>query len=189
MLVTLSSYWWLFVFRGILGIMFGVSALIYSSVSITTLLYFSAAFVLVEGSFMTVASLDFRKENKGWWIYRLFGIAGVALGGLTLFNPDATTTWLYALAAGWSLGIGIMGIISTVRLRKEMRSEWSLSLGSALSFLFGIYLLSRPEGAALSMQWAIGLFALIFGLMLLTFGIRIKKQAVKVAKELVNAIR
>ena len=189
MLLTFSNYWWLFVFRGVLGILFGVAAFVYPNVALITLLYFFAAFVLVEGSFITVASLDFRKNNESWWFYLLAGAAGVAMGALTLFNPDATTTWLLALASGWSLAIGVMGTVAALRLRKEWQKEWALSLGSFLSILFGGFLVVRPEASDLIMVWIVGAFTLLFGVMMLTFGLKIKNEAMKAAKELVNVIR
>ncbi len=190
MLASLSNYWWLFVFRGVLGLLFGVAAFAYSNATIMILLYFFAAFVMVEGSFIAVASLDFRTHNEGWWVYLVTGAAGVIFGSLTLFNPDASLTGLISLVTIWALALCAIGLVAAFSLRKEIQSEWALLMASLVSLLFGIALLLHTEIGATAMVWIMGAYASIFGRLMLLFGIRIKAEArEKIAHELTNAMR
>ncbi len=190
MLASLSSYWWLFVFRGVLGLLFGIAAFAYANATLMVLLYFFAAFVMVEGSFIAVASLDFRTHNEGWWVYLVTGAAGVIFGSLILFNPDSGLAGLVALSTIWALALCAIGLVAAFSLRKEIHSEWALLLASLASLLFGIALMMHTEIGATAMVWIMGIYASIFGLLMLLFGLRIKAEAKeKVAHELTNVLR
>lgn len=191
MLISLSNYWWLFVLRGLLSMVFGLAALAYPDVSLIVILYLFAGFVLVEGSFLAVASLDFRQFNSRWWIYLCTGVAGAIWGMLTLFNPEATLGMLNALAAGWSLVIGALGLIAARLLQKELPNEWALMIGSLVSLLHGITLfLIGVGGGDQPNVWIIGLYALLFGLSMLVFGLRVKKTSLRnTARTFANFMR
>ena len=190
MLASISNYWWLFVFRGILGLLFGIAAFAYPSATISVILYFLAAFTMVEGSFISVASLDFRTKNEAWWVFLFTGVAGFIAGALTLFNPDASLTGMFTLAIVWAFALCAMGLVAAFTLRKEIQSEWALLLGSFVSLLFALALLFHTEITATIMIWIVGIYASAFGLLMLVFGLRVRKEAeVKKAHELTNVLR
>ena len=55
-----------------------------------------------------------------------------------------------------------------IRLRKEIRGEWALIVGGALSILFGVILaVVGPVAGLISLIWLIGFYAVAFGVLML----------------------
>lgn len=189
MLFSLSDYWWLFVFRGVLGLLFGVASLVYTGVDLEILLYFFAAFILVEGSFLVVAALEFRKKQRAWWIYFVLGTMGFVLGSLALFSFEASIEQLLLLAGCWSVVIGGLSMYAAIHLRKELPEEWSLFVAGAGAMVFGCVFIFQPAISDLSMIWLIGFYTTMLGVMFILTGLRVNTAAIKTAKELTNVLR
>jgi len=62
-------------------------------------------------------------------------------------------------------------------LRRELRGEWLLALGGALSVAAGIALLAWPASGALALVLLIGAYALVFGTVLIALGLRLRRLA------------
>lgn len=176
-------------FRGVLGLLFGVASLVYSDVSLVVLLYFFAAFVLVEGSFLVVAALEFRKKQHAWWVYFILGTVGFFAGSMALFDPDASVQQLLLLAGFWSFIIGGLSMYAAIHLRKELPEEWSLFVAGAGAMVFGCVFVFQPAISEQSMIWLIGFYATMLGVMFILTGLKVNAEAIKAAKELTNVLR
>jgi uncharacterized membrane protein HdeD (DUF308 family) len=173
MLESLTRYWWLVVLRGVAAVIFGVLALIWPRITLFVLVIMFGAYAFVDGIF-TLGSVLFgqRQGRRGWLV--LEGIAGILIGVLTFFWPGATTLALLWLIAAWALVTGVLEIAAAVRLRKEIRGEWLLTLSGVLSVLFGILLIVWPTTGALAVVFLIAIYALAFGAALIFLGVRLR---------------
>jgi uncharacterized membrane protein HdeD (DUF308 family) len=91
--------------------------------------------------------------------------------------PGLTAVVLLYLIAAWAIVTGIFEIATAIRLRQEIRGEWALIIGGALSVLFGVILVVvSPFAALLSLVWLIGVYAVAFGIMLLIAGFRVRSE-------------
>jgi uncharacterized membrane protein HdeD (DUF308 family) len=106
------------------------------------------------------------------------GIAGIAAGVLTFVAPGITAVVLLMFIAGWAVIIGVLQILSAIRLRKEIDNEWMLGLSGLASLIFGILMFVRPGAGALAVMWIISLYAVIFGVVLIVLAFRLKGLAV-----------
>jgi len=60
-------------------------------------------------------------------------------------------------------------------LRREIRGEWALIIGGALSILFGVSLVVvSPFAALVSLIWLIGIYALAFGILMLITAFQVR---------------
>ena len=171
-----SEYWWLFLLRGIFGVILGLLALFMPGVTFTTLIIFLGAYLLIDGIFSIVAAINARKTLDAWGWYLASGIFGVLVGIITFYNPFATALALLYLISFWLIVAGIIEIVIAIRLRKEIKGEGWYIVGGLLTVLFGILILVNPIAGALTLTMIFGIYALIFGIMLIYLGIKLKQR-------------
>jgi uncharacterized membrane protein HdeD (DUF308 family) len=165
MLQTITRSWWVVLLRGIFAILFGIAAFVWPGPTLEALVLLFGAYALVDGIFAMIVGIQQRHVDERWWVVLLEGIAGVALGLLTLFWPGTTATLLLAFIAAWAVVTGALEIAAALRLRKVIEGEWALILSGALSVVFGVLLLLQPSAGALALIWLIGAYAIVFGVL------------------------
>ena len=84
---TLARNWWLVLLRGIAGIIFGVLTFVWPSLSLVALVIIFGAYALADGVLAIISAIRWRGETERWWLILLEGMAGVAVGIITLFWP------------------------------------------------------------------------------------------------------
>lgn len=176
MIQALSKYWWAFALRGALLVIFGLLALFLPVVTLGALVLVFGLYALFEGILLIVAALG-RRSAEHWWVLLLQGIVSIAAGIIALSWPGITALALITFIAAWALITGILEIVGAVRLRKEIRGEWSFILSGIVSVLFALIVIMNPAAGALAIVWMIGLYALIFGILLLVLGFKVHKRA------------
>lgn len=175
MIEHLARFWWLFVLRGVMALIFAVVAFIWPAITLSILVVFLGAYLFVDGLFSLVHGFRIMKRDNHWWVLVLEGVLGIAAGLVALFMPGITVVFLVALIALWSVVTGILEIVLAVRLRKELKNEWMLVLAGVFSLLFGILLFAQPLAGVVVIAWWLGVYALVFGLFLVMAGLRLKK--------------
>lgn len=171
-----STYWWIFLLRGIFSLMLGLLAIVWPGATFTTLIVFLGAYLFIAGVFAVVGAIAARRTTENWGIFLLSGLAGIILGVLTLYNPFATGAALIFLVGFWAMLAGIFEIIIAIRLRALITGEGWYFAGGLLSILFGILLLSNPEVAAITLTWLFGFYAVISGIMLISLSFRLRRK-------------
>jgi uncharacterized membrane protein HdeD (DUF308 family) len=171
----LAPYWWAFVLRGIVAILFGMLTFRAPGLSLKALILMYGAYSLSDGVLASIAAFANRKPGESFpWSILLVGIAGIAAGVMTFLYPGLTALVLLYVIAAWHIARGLSEIVVAVRLRKEIEGEGWLIAAGALSVLFGVLLFVNPGTGALALLWMIGSFALILGVILIGLGIRLR---------------
>lgn len=85
---NLAQNWWLFLLRGILGILFGVVALIFPGPTMLSLVLLFSAYTLVDGAAGIISALRAirRKEERWGWLI-LEGAVNIAVAILAFLWP------------------------------------------------------------------------------------------------------
>lgn len=175
MLQTYSKYWWLFISRGIIAVLFGLAAILLPGITLQLLVLLVGAFFFADGVLAIVGSFGTRRVEEHWWVSLLEGVAGILIGILAIVWPGTTLVAIVLLIAAWALVTGIFEIIAAVRLRKVIIGEWFLGLGGIISVLFGLLLFVSPGTGAVALVWILGGYAIFFGILLLLLGFKLKK--------------
>jgi uncharacterized membrane protein HdeD (DUF308 family) len=170
----LAKYWWVFLLRGIFGIIFGILAFVMPGITLATLVIVWGAYAFVDGIFSLWSAASGSAHGDDRWLVGLQGVIGLAAGIITLIMPGATAIGLLIAIAAWSLVVGVLQIAAAIKLRKEIEGEFWLGLSGLISVLFGLFVIARPGEGALAVIWIIGSYALIFGIFLVAFAFRIK---------------
>src|SRR5438067_8860800 len=127
LLETLKRHWWVPVLRGVAAIMFGVIAFTHPLMAAATLVLFFGAWVLIDGIFRIVGAIGGRASDPEWGFHLIIGIIGIIIGFLTFHAPAITALALIIYIAAWALMIGVSEVAFAIKLRREIKGEWSLS--------------------------------------------------------------
>jgi len=174
MVASLSRNWWLVVLRGVLAILFGLSAFIWPGITLLTLIVIFGVYAIVDGVLAIITGFSRTKESPRWWTFLVEGLISIGAGIVALVWPSLATLVLIYLIAFWAVFTGILEIAAAVRLRHEIDNEWFLALGGVLSIGLGILLFLQPAAGSLAIIWMIAGYALIFGILLVILGIRLR---------------
>ena len=161
--------------RGIFAIMFGVVCWLGPITSITVLVLLFGTFVLVDGIFHIWLGLAGRKEFEGWWMFLLWGLAGIGAGIITFAAYRVTTLALLILIAAWVIATGILEIVIAISLRKEITGAWLLMVSGLAAMMFGVLLVAQPMAGAVVLIWLIGTCAIALGIGLVIVAIRMRR--------------
>jgi uncharacterized membrane protein HdeD (DUF308 family) len=170
---VLSRYWWAFIIRGVVAILFGLAAWFWPGLTLTALIIVFGAYALVDGIFAVIAGISSYSENQRWWAEVLVGIVSIVAGIITWAWPGLTALVLLYFIASWAIITGVFEIWAAVQLRRSIENEWLLGLSGLASLIFGILLFIFPGAGALGILWLIGFYAILFGVLLIGLGWRI----------------
>lgn len=170
----LSQYWWVLLVRGVVAVLFGITASAWPGLTLATLVLFFAAYAFVDGVFDVVNAVGGRNEHEHWWWLLVEGVVGILFGVLTFQNPAVTAVVLLLYIAAWAIVTGAMRIVLAVRLRKEIEGEFWLGLSGLFSMLFGFLMMARPDAGALAVLWLIATWSIVIGLSLILVAFRVR---------------
>ncbi|WP_017603688.1 HdeD family acid-resistance protein [Nocardiopsis alkaliphila] len=179
MLGDLSRNWWLLVVRGVAAVIFGVLALLWPGITMVALAVVFGAFALVDGIALGVSA--FRTTSGTRTPMVIQSVLGVLLGLGALIWPIIAVFALVIIIAAWAIVTGVAEIVTAVRMRSQIGSEWLLIFVGALSVIFGLLLLLWPGLGAWALITVIGVYAVIFGVAMAIAGWRLKGEAARTA--------
>ena len=163
-----TGHWWALAIRGGIAILFGLAALLRPGIALEALILLFGAYALVDGVFSIVGVFGGTRGGTPRWLLFIEGVASIVAGLIAFFLPGLTAILLLYLIAAWAIVTGISEIAMAIRLRKEIRGEWALIVGGALSVVFGVILaVVGPVVGLISLIWLIGFYAVVFGVMML----------------------
>src|SRR3979490_824558 len=141
---ALAPNWWLFLLRGILGIIFGVLALIFPGPTMLSLVLLFSAYMLVDGIFAIVSAVRaIRRKEDRWGLLIFEGLLNIAVGILAFLWPGITVIAFVILVAAWAIVSGGLMTAAGFRLNVD-HGRWWLILGGLLSIAFGVLLIIAP---------------------------------------------
>lgn len=172
LLGDLSRNWWLLVVRGVAAVIFGALALFWPGITMVALAIVFGVFALVDGISLGIAA--FRATSGTRTPMVIQSVLSVLLGLGALIWPIVAVFALVMIIAVWAIVTGVAEIVTAVRMRSQISSEWLLIFVGALSVIFGLLLLLWPGLGALAIITVIGVYAIIFGVALAIAGFRLK---------------
>ena len=175
-----SSLWQLVLLRGVLLLLMGILFIAYPMGTLLVLVTYMGFYWIFDGIITLVKSMKGRNQNSKWGWGLIAGIIGIIAGLVVVSQPVLTTiisssfvVWFLAFGA---IFYGITGLVTGIRLRKEIKGEWSMIIGGIFSILFGIILMSSPFLSALTIVAIIGWLAIIGGISMITLSFQVKKK-------------
>lgn len=173
---TASAGWWVWLVRGIIGILVGVLILTYPAPSLVILLLAYGAFALVDGFLALAVAIAGRSAKREALPLIGIGILGLAIGFVTFFWPGLTALALLVLVAGWCIGTGVLEIVYAVRFRGVVRRSWVYAVAGLLLILVGAFLIARPYVGLLALVWILGVGAIFIGITRIATAFRLRAE-------------
>ena len=173
---TLVQNWWLFTLRGVLGIIFGILALIFPGPTILSLVLLFSAYMLVDGIFGIISAVRaIRRKEDRWGLLIFEGLLDIATGVVAFLWPALTVVAFVWLIAAWAIVSGGLMTAAGFRLNIE-HGRWWLVLGGLLSIAYGVLLIITPLIGAVVFTWWLGAYALVFGVALVIFSLKLRSR-------------
>src|SRR3981189_2926477 len=122
---TLVQNWWLFLLRGIVGIIFGCLALIFPGPTMLSLVILFSAYMLVDGVFGVIAAVRaIRRKEDRWGLLIFEGLLNIAVGILAFLWPAITVLAFVLLVAAWAIVTGALMSVVGFRLNVSHGRWW-----------------------------------------------------------------
>ena len=131
MVTRLTPKWWLLAMRGMIAVLFGLTAL-WPGAALTTRVVLFGAYALVDGLLALVVSLLDPNEFDHGWVLLLKGLAGIAIGVLTFLWPSATALALLYRIAAWAILTGAFEVVAALDLRSVVEGQRQLAWGNLI---------------------------------------------------------
>ena len=170
---ALARNWWLIALRGVLGVMFGLIALILPFATILALVLLFSAYMLVDGVFAIYAAVRAARQRENWGFLAFQGAVSIVTAVLAFLWPGLTVFAFVLLIAAWSIVTGCLMLAAAVRTDD---GRWWLMLGGAAATAFGILMILAPLAGAVVLTWWLGAFALVFGIALIILAFRLRSR-------------
>ncbi len=167
----LAQGWWLFLLRGVVGILFGLVALLLPGIGLALILGFLAAFLAIDGVSSIIQALRGGAGRSKTWLW-IDGIASVAAAAVLLLLPGVSAVLLVVMVGAWSLVVGAMRLVLAFRSGSIM-----LGLLGALAVLVGAWMIVSPGLGLLALVWVVAAQAIIAGALFLALGWRLRRVA------------
>jgi uncharacterized membrane protein HdeD (DUF308 family) len=181
---TVENLWWMFVFQGILTVIFGLIALFWPGVTLVAVVYFFAAYVFVMGLVLAARGLMRMKTEQSWWFLVLIGIMAILFGIYLLAYPQVAISSFLSIVGVLLLAKGVFDLFLAAYVVRttEGRILWMLS--GAVGIVAAIVLWQFPVATGVAFIWVIGLYALVAGTIGLVYAYRARGFIDKVKMEL-----
>ena len=99
--------WWALALRGILGIVFGLAAIIWPHIALTTFILIFGAYALLDGVVNLAGAWRRAQHHRPWGAHVVEGFIGVIIGLLAFIWPAMAAVTLVTLIAFWAIVTGI----------------------------------------------------------------------------------
>ena len=172
---VLVRNWWLIALRGVLGIVFGIIALLAPVETILALVILFSAYMVIDSLFSFVAAIRAARRRERWGLLTLQGLASLAAGVIALIWPTITVAAFVLLIGAWSVVMGSLLLGAAFRVDSN-HGRWWLAFGGIVSMLYGVLMISAPLVGAIVLTWWLGAFAVVLGVALLIVAFRLRSR-------------
>jgi uncharacterized membrane protein HdeD (DUF308 family) len=172
---VLAQYWWLIALRGVLGILFGIIALVMPVAAILALVLLFSAYMLVDGVMAIVSAVGAARHGQRWGLLTFEGIVNILTGVVAFLWPGLTVIVFVTLIAAWAIISGALMLAAAFKLGAD-HGRWWIALGGIASIVFGALLIIAPLLGAVVLTWWIGAYAIVFGVTLLVAAFKLRQR-------------
>lgn len=174
MLAAAARLWWVLVLQGILGIVFGILAILFPGLALVTLAYIFAFWAIVSGLSHLGEGMRVAEARGRSWPFAVIGVISVLAGVIAVIVPGITVLGLVLLLGAWLVVQGVMEVYTAYRIRREVSGEWILALVGIVRTVIGLVILALPVVGAILTATLLAVYAFLAGVTALTLGWRLR---------------
>jgi uncharacterized membrane protein HdeD (DUF308 family) len=164
----------LLLIRGVVGVVFGILAVVWPITTGLALVMLWGFWALFEG--VGALAQAFRAgAGRPRLDYLLLGLTGLVAAFLAILSPKLTATSLTWVLGLWLIVRGIVEAISAFT-RELVTPGWLFLPGAALSVLLGVFFIANPGRAAVGVAVLLGIIAIAWGLVFIASGLLLRPK-------------
>lgn len=150
--------------EGVVAVLFGIAAVFWPQLTIVTLLYLFATFILISGIINLITGIFHINHGAGsWFLKLLLAILQIGIGVYLLRHPHVTFA-TFILLIGFALIFrGVFDIVASFMDTMSSGHRFMLIIAGVLAALAGIIVLLQPVAGGVAFVWILGIYALITG--------------------------
>ncbi|MGY3362432.1 uncharacterized membrane protein HdeD (DUF308 family) [Bradyrhizobium sp. GM0.4] len=171
----LANNWWLFLLRGIFGIIFGLLAFLFPGTTMLSLVLFFSAYMLVDGIAGIISAVRAMRRKDEWGLLIFEGLLNIAVGVAAFIWPGLTVLAFVLMVAAWAIISGALMLTAGFRLKLD-HGRWWMVLGGLLSLVYGALLVAMPLIGAVVLTWWMGAYAMAFGIALVVLSFKLRAR-------------
>src|SRR6476620_4894150 len=127
MINNLTRNWWLVGLRGLLAIIFGVTAWVWPGISLEALIFMLGIYFIADGiTSFAMALSPVGHGQRGWLLFK--SIFSVGAGIVVFAWPGLTAIALLGVAAAYAFILGIFEIVVAFQFGPSAGDRWFMGL-------------------------------------------------------------
>lgn len=127
-LKPVAQHWWVLLLSGLVGIAFGVAALVYyPGLSLSFAVVLVSWWLSITGVIGVYAAVQEKKVGLRWGWTATFGALSLAAGVFALLAPPVTLAAIMGLISGFAIVSGVALIVGAFKVRSVVQSATSQS--------------------------------------------------------------
>jgi len=169
---TIDNLWWMFVLQGLLTVTFGLVALLLPGVTLITLVYLFAVYLLVLSAIALIRALLRTSKDSAWWFLALVGAVGICIGLYLMSNPSVAIGTFLGIVGLLLLLRGIFDLFLSAYMMKSTEGRLLWAVSGFVGILASLIIWRYPVATGVAFIWVLGLYALIAGVLSLVYAYR-----------------
>lgn len=172
----LKKNWWYLAINGLVAIIVGLIAIFLPKESLTILIQWLGAIVLIGGLGLIGYDILNARKNLKWGLWAAQGGFFTALGVLFLAAPHFVVSVIFIVFGIWAILAGLLHIITILAIRDVFKNYIMSLINGVLMIVIGVLLIARPINTAVTVTTFIGAYLLIYGVWQIYMALRIRKE-------------
>ncbi len=125
-LKAVAQHWWIMLLSGLVGVGFGIAALVYyPGLSLTFAVVLVAWWLTISGAIGIYVAVMEKKLGLQWGWAAAFGVLSVVAGVFAILVPPVTLAAIMGLIAGFAIVSGLALIFGAFKVRSVVQSATS----------------------------------------------------------------
>src|SRR5689334_18801326 len=116
MCAVLAKNWWALALRGVLGILFGLIALVMPIAAMLSLALVFGVYLLIDGIFGIVSAVRAAQRHERWGLLLGEGVLDLIMGVIALVVPASAVFAFVIITAAWAIVTGVLMVAAAFRL-------------------------------------------------------------------------
>jgi uncharacterized membrane protein HdeD (DUF308 family) len=171
---------------GVLGIIVGIVAIAWPSVTIAALITLFAIYAFIGAVLQAMRAFSSGSAGPVFG-HLLLALIDLAAGVVALVWPGPTALVLVLVVAIWAFVAGFAEIFAAFGSAETAGTRAMFIVTGLISIAFGVVLSARPDIGALTLALLFGLYSLIFGVSEIVLGVQMRRTGHTVQEVLHDA--
>lgn len=175
----LNLSWRLLLLRGVIGVLFGIAAMVWPLDTAIGLALLWGFWALLDSAGTFAQAFEHGTPTAARVLLVLMAVIALAAAFFAIFSPALT-----AAALTWILGVWLIvrGVFEAVAAftASSLAPRWLILASAALDILLGILFAANPGRGAVTIAFVLGLVAFVWGIVFLVTGFVVRRDAAKI---------